>query len=69
MAGKRGFALGDNAAVAARKNHALGTAHQWSSDTATAAGRKGAAHRWSARGSALTEHARPATPKCETRAD
>jgi len=33
---KRGFACGDNAAKAARKNHELGTAHRWTADEARA---------------------------------
>jgi len=39
---KRGFACGSNAADAARKNHKLGTAHQWTKLTA----RKAAKKRW-----------------------
>lgn len=31
---KRGFACGDNAAKAARKNHELGTAHRWTAHEA-----------------------------------
>lgn len=31
---KRGFACGDNAAKAARKNHEMGTAHRWTAHEA-----------------------------------
>lgn len=44
---KRGFACGTNAVDAARKNIALGTAHQFSSEEAREAGRRGAERRWS----------------------
>ena len=38
---KRGFAVGENAAEAARKNHALGTAHQFTPEEARRAGELG----------------------------
>jgi hypothetical protein len=37
---KRGFACGDNAANAARKNHELGTAHKFDSDSGRRAARE-----------------------------
>ena len=43
---KRGFAAGTNAADAARKNHALGTAHKWTTAQAREHGRRGAEQRW-----------------------
>lgn len=43
---KRGFACGSNAADAARKNHAFGTAHRFTSLSGSAAGRLGAKQRW-----------------------
>jgi hypothetical protein len=43
---KRGFAAGTNAKDAARKNHELGTAHEWTPKEARTAGQKGAAVRW-----------------------
>lgn len=39
---KRGFACGDNAAKAGRKAHAMGVAHQWSSEDARRLGRQNA---------------------------
>ena len=71
---KRGFACGTNAADAARKNHELGTAHQFNASSASAAGRLGAERRWADRrtapretpdrrgSSALTAPGSPATP-------
>ena len=43
---KRGFAYGDNAAAAARKNHELGTAHRFTPEEAREQGRRGAQRRW-----------------------
>ena len=59
---KRGFAAGDNAAAAARKNHELGTAHRFTHETASEAGRRGLEKRWAAHSSALTASGSPVTP-------
>lgn len=43
---RRGFACGDNARLAAKKNHEMGTAHRFDAHTGAEAGRKSAEKRW-----------------------
>lgn len=58
---KRGFAVGDNAAAAARRNHELGTAHRWSSKEAAEAGKRSAEVRWGDRSSDSSALTAPAS--------
>jgi len=56
---KRGFAVGDNAVRAAKKNHELGTAHRFNSESGRRAGCVGAERRWHERRQSeprVTEH-------------
>jgi hypothetical protein len=65
---KRGFSCGNNASLAAKRNHELGTAHRFTPAQAADAGRIGMGHRWAEKhrntsNSALTAPSGPVTPK------